>query len=192
MKQRWRIILHSRFEKQLLATSALLVLIMLSASAGIQNTVAAPESIATNDTHSENSRIRITADKLVAEVDAGEIEFVGNVKTTQADAVITSDRLKIIYDPDTIKDKTRGNKTESIEKIIAKGHVKIVTEDIIAEADRAEYTIKSKVFVLLGEQSRIIQGGHSITGAKITLYRTEGKLSAESKGENRIKAILQP
>ena len=172
--------------------SALLLLIMLSVFAGAQNTAAAPETNNRKDTSNENSRIRIRADKLVAEIDAGEIEFVGNVKTTQADAIITSDRLKIIYDPDTINYKTPGNKIESIKKIIAKGHVKIVTEDIIAETDTAEYIIKSDVFILLGEQSRIRQGGHSITGTKITLYRTEGKLSVESKGENRIKAVLQP
>jgi lipopolysaccharide transport protein LptA len=184
--------LNFRFDKRLLSISALLVLIILSVFAGIQNTAAAPETKNANDANNENSRIRITADKLVAEVDAGEIEFVGNVKTTQADAVITSDQLKIIYDPDTIKYNTRGSKIESIKKIIAKGHVKIVTGDITAETDRAEYIIKSKVFILTGEESRVRQGGHSITGNKITLYRTEGKLSVESKGESRIKAILQP
>jgi lipopolysaccharide transport protein LptA len=169
-----------------------MVLILLTASAGAQNAASAPESINTKDTNNENNRIRITADKLVAEVDAGEIEFIGNVKTTQADAVITSDRLTIIYNPDAIKNDTRGNKKESIQKIIAKGHVKILTDEIIAETDRAEYTIESKILVLLGEQSRISQRGHTITGTKFTLYRTEGKLSVEGKGENRIKAILQP
>ena len=185
-------ILHSKFDKRLLSIIALLVFIMLPVFAVAQNTASAPETTLTNDTNKENSPIRITADKLVAEVDAGELEFVGNVKTIQADTVITSDRLKIFYDPDTIKYKTPGNKMESIKKIIANGHVKIVTADIIAETDQAEYTVKSKVFVLRGEQSKIIQGGHSITGTKITLYRAEGKLSVESNGEDRIKAILQP
>ena len=81
---------------------------------------------------------------------------------------------------------------ETIKKIIATGHVKIVTDDIIAETDRAEYTIKSKILVLRGDQSRVSQGGHSITATKFTLYRSEGKLSVESKGENRIRAIVQP
>jgi lipopolysaccharide transport protein LptA len=165
---------------------------MLSVFAGLKDAVAAPETIDPNDTNHANNRIRITADKLVAKVDAAEIIFIGNVKTTRADAVITSDRLEIIYDPDAMKDKTRGNKKESIKKIIAMGHVKIVTDDIIAETDRAEYTIKSKILVLLGEQSRVSQGGHSIIGTKFTLYRTEGKLSVESTGENRIRAIVQP
>jgi lipopolysaccharide transport protein LptA len=192
LKLRLRIILRSNLGKQLLFVSALPLLIMLSVFAGTQDAVAAPETIGPNDTNHTNNRIRITADKLVAEVDAAEIIFIGNVKTARADAVITSDRLKIIYDPDAIKNRTRGDKKESIKKIIAKGHVKIVTDDIIAETDMAEYTIESKILVLLGEQSRVRQGGQSITGAKFTLYRTEGKLSVESNGENRIRAIVQP
>jgi LPS export ABC transporter protein LptC/lipopolysaccharide transport protein LptA len=150
-------------------------------------------SVETTLPNHENSRIRIAADKLVAEVDAGEIEFVGNVKATRMDAVITSDRLEIIYAPDTIKNKTGGGiKNVSIKKIIAEGHVKIITDDIIAETDRAEYTIKSEILVLLGEQSRLRQAGQSITGTKFTLHRNQGKLTVESSGEKRIKATFQP
>jgi lipopolysaccharide transport protein LptA len=192
LKLRLRIILRSNLGIQRLFISALPLLIMLSVFAGTKDAVAAPETIDPNDTNHANNRIRITADKLVAKVDAAEIIFIGNVKTARADAVITSDRLKIIYDPDAIKNRTRGDKKESIKKIIAKGHVKIVTDDIIAETDMAEYTIESKILVLLGEQSRVRQGGQSITGAKFTLYRTEGKLSVESNGKNRIRAIVQP
>jgi len=165
---------------------------MLTVFSGTHTTIAASEASDTKDINNEGKRIRITSDKLNAEVNAGEIEFVGNVKATQADAVITSDRLKIIYDPDSMKNKTRDINSLSIEKIIAKGHVKIVTADIIAETDRAEYTIKSKVLVLLGEQSSINQGGHSITGTKFTLHRSQGKLIVEGSGEKRIKATLQP
>jgi lipopolysaccharide export system protein LptA len=178
--------------KQRLFVNALPVFIMLSVFAGAQDNAAALETIDPNGTNHTKDPIRITADKLVAKVDAAEIEFIGNVKTTQADAVITSDRLKIIYDSDAIKKSTRGNTQKSISKIIAIGHVKIATDDIIAETDRAEYSIKSNTVVLRGEQSRVIQGGNSITGPKFTLYRREGKLSVEGKGENRIRAIVQP
>ena len=185
-------ILHSKSGKQRLFVSALPLLIMLSVFAGERHNAVALETIGPNDTNHTSDRIRITADKLVVKVDAAEIEFIGNVKTTQADAVITSDRLKIIYDPDALKTSTPGNKKESIKKIIATGHVKIIRDDIQAETDRAEYTIKSKILVLLGEQSKVSQGSNSISGTKFILYRTEGKLSVESKGENRIRAIVQP
>jgi lipopolysaccharide transport protein LptA len=178
--------------KQPLFVSVLPVLIILSVLSGAQDNAAAPETSDPNNTNQANNRIRITADKLVVKEDTAEIEFIGNVKTTQADTVIKSDHLKIIYERNAIKNRTRGNKEESIKKIIATGHVKIVSDDIIAETDRAEYTIKSRILVLLGEQSRVIQGGNTITGAKFTLYRREGNLSVESKGENRIRAIVQP
>lgn len=189
MKPRLRIMLNANLGKQRLFIIALPVLVMFSLLAGTPDAAAAPETVDPNDA---NNRIRIASDKLVATVDDAEIEFIGNVKTIREDAVITSDRLKIIYDPDALKNRTRGNKKESIKKIIATGHVKIVTDDFIAETDRAEYTIESKIFVLLGEQSRVIQGGNSITGTKFTLSRSEGKLSVESEGENRIRAIVQP
>jgi lipopolysaccharide export system protein LptA len=138
----------------------------------------------------ENKKIRITADKLIAALDAGEIEFIGNVKATQTNTVITADRLKIIYTPAADKSQNRTPKLESIEKIIAQGRVKIIHEDIIAETDMAEYTMKSAVLVLTGEQSNVTQGGHSISGTKFTLYRSDGKLTVESNGEKRVKAVF--
>jgi lipopolysaccharide transport protein LptA len=177
--------------KQRLFISVLQALIMLTVLTCTQTAAAASEAIEANNAD-KNNRIQITSDKLNAAVDAGEIEFIGNVKATQAGAVITTDRLKIIYDPDAIKNKTRAIENVTIEKIIANGNVKIVTDNLIAETDRAEYTIKSKVLALLGEHSKVSQGGNSITGTKFTLHRIEGKLTVESSGENRIKAILQP
>ena len=165
---------------------------MLMVFIGAHKSALASEPVKTNDKNNENSKIRITADKLTARVDAGEIEYVGNVKATQADAVITSDRLKIFYDPNFLKNKTGDIKNVSIKKIIANGDVKLEIDNIIAETDRAEYTIKSKVLVLIGRESKVSQRGHSITGTKFTLHRREGKLTVESSGADRIKAILKP
>jgi len=156
----------------------------------LQVSAAASPTIDTSIKKNENKKISITADKLIAMVDAGEIEFIGNVKATQASTVVTADRLKIIYTPDTIKSQTRTSGPESIEKIIAQGRVKIIHDDIIAETDRAEYTIKSAVLVLTGEQSNVTQGGHSISGSKFTLYRSAGKITVESNEKNRVKAVF--
>ena len=106
--------------------------------AGAPKSTVASEADKTNDKNNETNRIRITADKLKARVDAGEIEYIGNVKATQADAVITSDRLKIVYDPDSLKDMAGDRENVSIEKIIANGDGKIVIDNIVAETDRAE------------------------------------------------------
>jgi lipopolysaccharide export system protein LptA len=154
--------------------------------------VTASETIDPNAKNNKNEEIRITSDKLFAEIDAGVIEFVGNVKATQAETVITADRLKIFYHPDAIKGETTAIEPVSIEKIIANGHVKINYNNIIAETDEAEYTLKSEVLVLKGEQSKVSQKGHSITGTTFTLYRSDGKITVESSAKQRVKAVFQP
>jgi lipopolysaccharide export system protein LptA len=137
-----------------------------------------------------DKKIRISADKMVAMVEAGEIEFIGNVRATQASTVVTADRLKIIYASAKSEGQTVTLKPESIEKIIAQGRVKIIHDNIIAETDRAEYTMKSAVLVLTGERSIVTQGSQSISGTKFTLYRSDGKIIVESNGKNRVKAVF--
>ena len=154
--------------------------------------VAASQPTGTQAQNSENEKIRIIADKLLAEIDAGVIEFVGNVKATQAETVVTSDRLKIIYTPEENKEPATVLKPAAIEKIIASGNVKIKYNKIIAETDEAEYTTKSGILVLKGEQSKVTQEGQSITGTKFTLHREDGKITVESSAQNRVKAVFQP
>jgi lipopolysaccharide export system protein LptA len=181
-------ILRSKLYKRFILISASYALIFVFF--WLHVSAAASPTMNTAVKKDENKKIRITADKLIAALDAGEIEFIGNVKATQTNTVITADRLKIIYTPAADKSQNRTPKLESIEKIIAQGRVKIIHEDIIAETDMAEYTMKSAVLVLTGEQSNVTQGGHSISGTKFTLYRSDGKLTVESNGEKRVKAVF--
>lgn len=181
-------ILHFRLDKRFLLISALYALALVFLC--LQASPAGCTSIDTADKNDENKKIRITADKLLAGVNSGEIEFIGNVQATQAKMIITADRLKIIYAPDSIKSQSWAPKPESIEKVIAQGHVKIIHEDIIAETDLAEYTVKSAVLTLSGERSNITQRGNSISGTKFTLYRSDGKITVESNAQNRVKAVF--
>lgn len=180
--------MRSKLDKRFILIGALNALIFvffwLHASA------AAAVSIDTSAKKDANQKIRITADKLIAMIDTGEIEYIGNVKATQADTVVTADRLKIIYTPADTKGQTRTPKPESIEKIIAQGRVKIIHDNVIAETDMAEYTVKSAILVLTGERSNVTQGGRSISGTKFTLYRSAGKITVESNAKNRVKAVF--
>ena len=52
--------------------------------------------------------------------------------------------------------------------------------------------MKSEVLVLKGEHSKVTREGHSITGTKFTLQRSDGKITAESSRKNRVKAVFHP
>lgn len=139
---------------------------------------------------SEAKGIRITSDKLVARIEAAEIVYYGNVRATQPGTVITAERLRIIYDPDTVRNKEGSIQAEAIRKIIARGQVKIVYDNIIAEADKAVYTIKTGILVLTGNPSRVTRDSVLITGSKFTLKRSDGTLTVEGDENRRVKAFF--
>jgi lipopolysaccharide export system protein LptA len=139
---------------------------------------------------SEDRKIHITADKLISDNEVDYAEFIGNVRATQEDTVITADRLKIFVKKNPDDKSAPGVGTESINKIIASGNVKINFDNKVAVTRQAVYNTETGVLVLSGDNSRIISGKDSISGEKITLYRTTGRITVESGKEKRVEAVL--
>ncbi len=139
---------------------------------------------------SEDRKIHITADKLISDNEHDYAEFIGNVRATQQDTVITADRLKIFIKKNPDNKGARGVGTESIDKIIASGNVKINFDNRVAVTRQAVYNTETEVLVLSGDDSRIISGKDSISGEKITLYRATGRITVESGKEKRVEAVL--
>jgi lipopolysaccharide export system protein LptA len=151
---------------------------------------AAGESAGKADTTAENDPIQITADKLISNNEKKYAEFIGNVKATQADYVITSNTLRIYYRGELLNTDEKGNGEEKLKKIIASGDVKITTEQFEAVTDSAEWDTTAKTIILAGENSKIISGKNSITGSKIILYQEDGRVKVEGSKNQRIKAVF--
>ena len=139
---------------------------------------------------SEDRKIHITADKLISDNEVDYAEFIGNVRVTQEDTVITADRLKIFVKKNSDNKGTPGVGTQSIHKIIASGNVEINFDNKVAVTRQAVYNTETGVLILSGDNSRIISGKDSISGEKITLYRTTGRITVESSKEKRVEAVL--
>lgn len=148
----------------------------------------------TNDTatsHVEkDEKIHIIADKLVSDSETNSFEFIGNVKATQGDSVVTGDRLKVFYKKDTDTKGSPLSSEQSIQKIIVKGHVVIKFDNRIAMAEQAIYTTETKILVLTGPDSKIISGNDTISGETITLYRVDERIKVESGKEKRVEAVF--
>ena len=139
---------------------------------------------------SEDRKIHIIADKLISDNEHDYAEFIGNVRATQQDTVITADRLKIFLKKNPENKGASEVGTESIDKIIASGNVKINFDNKVAVTRQAVYNTETEVLVLLGDDSKIISGKDSISGEKITLYRTTGGITVESSKDKRVEAVL--
>lgn len=136
-------------------------------------------------------KIHVTADSLSSDSDAKFAEFIGNVKATQGDFVIKSDRLKIYY-KDSAEGKAAPGTTESIDKIVATGNVEIKSQEGTSLTQQAEYDTKTMIVVLIGENSRVFDEKNSVTGSRITIYRNDGRVKIEGDKNKKVNAVLYP
>jgi lipopolysaccharide export system protein LptA len=138
----------------------------------------------------KNEQIHITSDLLTTHNEEGLAEFSGNVRVVQGDTVITSDRFKIFYQDTADESERLSAGFGAVEKIIASGQVHIKFEGKEAFSDEAVYFTESQTLTLSGSNSTVISGNESISGAKITLYQSDGRIKVESNEKKRVEAIF--
>ncbi|MDQ7782803.1 MAG: LptA/OstA family protein [Desulfomonilaceae bacterium] len=128
-----------------------------------------------------------------------ETVFSGKVKVTQADMILTCDRLIIIYEQkegSTSRSATaRGpsdnlRSAENIRTITALGHVKIVQRDTTATAGKGVYDHAERT-VTLSESPRLRQGSNVLEANTIVIFLEENRIEFEGGGQ-RIKGTLSP
>jgi len=138
----------------------------------------------------KETKIRITADRLVGSYDRNYAEFTGSVEAVYGNFIIKSDSLKIYYKRDPGKKEKPKASEESIDKIIANGNVKIWADGNVATTQQAVYTTDTMVLVLTGENSTVTSNKNYISGSKITINRYNNTVKVESSVENRVKALF--
>jgi len=129
-----------------------------------------------SDPKPENTPIIITAEQLESDNKAKFAEFIGNVKVTTADFVITSDKLRIYYKGELLNTEKKGNDEEMLKKIVATGNVKITSDQYNAKTEKLEYDTATMTIILTGENSTVFSGKNSIIGSKIILYQKDGRV----------------
>lgn len=180
---------HCLFEgcrRAALATGALLVLVLLlpAGPAAQDRPLVTPL----------NSRepIQITADTMEADNRSRTFVFKGNVKVVQGQTVITSERLKVWYRGEGEAPTTAAGGPSRIETIEAEENVVILFDGRTAKSDKARYSADDETLTLLGDQATIIDGPNAISGARITLYRAQDRITVEGSREKRVEAVFFP
>ena len=139
----------------------------------------------------EDQPILINADQLVSNIEKNFAEFIGNVKATQADFEMTSDKLKIYYSGNLLNSEEKSDKNEDmLKKIVAEGNVKIKSSQYKAESDKVEYDTSTMTITMTGENSKVISGKNSISGSKIILYRNDGRIKVFGGKKKRVEATF--
>jgi lipopolysaccharide export system protein LptA len=135
--------------------------------------------------------VTITSDELVSDDTSETAEFIGNVKVVRGDYTLTADRLKVHYRrsdrPSTPKAVGRAN----IREIVAEGHVRIVSSELTATAERAAYDALNRTIELSGEDSTVSGSGGTVIGSKITLSLDTDQFQVFGSPQNRVRAVFK-
>jgi len=137
-------------------------------------------------------KIQILSDTLVADHQSKIAEFIGNVKASQGDTTIESERLKVYYGSGGPPSADPENLAAQVEKIVASGNVRIRFENRLAVTQEAVYNIRAQVFTLSGKGTRVTSGSSYIVGEKITLRRKDGQVVVIGGESQRVEAVFYP
>jgi len=168
----------------MVGAALVLTIFLANQGASAQNPAPIP------DTADQKEKIHVVADLLTTNSEARFAEFVGNVRATQGDTVITSDRLKIFYSERLAESKNPSAGEGAVKRIVATGNVNISFDNRVATAQEAVYNTESRILVLSGPHSKITSGTDSITGEKITYNRADGRITVESGRNSRVEAVF--
>jgi lipopolysaccharide export system protein LptA len=141
--------------------------------------------------------IQIEADRMETSQEEGAVLFSGNVQARQGNLNINADEMTVLYTkagptPDASAE-TAADLSQKIDKITAKGNVKIVQEDWVAAGDTMEFNADDRIVVLAGN-AKAWQDQNMVTGEKIVLYLDKGKSVVErsTREGERVKAFIYP
>ncbi|MDH5298919.1 MAG: lipopolysaccharide transport periplasmic protein LptA [Desulfobulbaceae bacterium] len=139
--------------------------------------------------------IHIEADRMESFERKNEVLFTGRVEAKQGDIVMYADNMTVYYAQSDAKGKAAAAQSQRVEKLIAKGNVKIVSSaGWVATGKTVDYFATERKAILIGD-AKVWQDNNMVTGDKIILYLDEGKSiverSPQQKGE-RVKAFIYP
>ncbi|WAC07883.1 MAG: lipopolysaccharide transport periplasmic protein LptA [Thermodesulfobacteriota bacterium] len=135
---------------------------------------------------SSDQPVNITSDRMVADNRNRTVSFLGNVVAKREDMIIFSDQLSTVY-----------TEQNTVEKIIARGNVKINQTDRTATCQEATFFQLPQQKVVMTGKPKVWQGKNIITGDKIIVFIKEDRVEVESgKQEDgkkgRVNAIIYP
>jgi lipopolysaccharide export system protein LptA len=147
--------------------------------------------------------LQITAARLEADQAKGIVIFSGAVKAVYGDATLYADQLQVYFktkpEPPKGAAKPPQEKTdqsplgdvgaEKIDRIVAKGNVRMVQEDRVATGDEAIY-YKDRDEVVLTGNPQLWRAENTLKGERIISNLATKKVLVESSPQRRVEALL--
>jgi lipopolysaccharide export system protein LptA len=130
---------------------------------------------------SERGPVHIKSDELEFDYRARVLAYRGGVTVTQGDLKLSSDSLRIRFDPDA---------RDSVREVVAEGSVHISKGQREATGGRAVFD-QEKRTVTLSDDATLRDGPNEVAGERVVVYLDEERSIVEG-GKDRVRAVLFP
>ncbi len=152
----------------------------------------------------EEFPLRITSTRLEADQKEGLILFSGKVKADYRDATLYSEQLRVYFKPQTGAARPKAATPapgdanqgplgdlggQKIDRIVAKGNVRLVQGDRVATGDEAIY-YKDRDEVVLRGNPQLWRAENTLKGERIVFHLNTNRVVVESSPQKRVEALL--
>jgi lipopolysaccharide export system protein LptA len=149
--------------------------------------------------------LHITAARLEADQNERVVIFSGQVKATYGDSILYADQLRVYYEQPPAGTKTPAPAAQEkkdtsplgdlgggkINRIVARGGVRLVQEDKVATGQEATYFRAKDEIVLVGNP-QLWRAENTLKGERIIFNLRTNKVLVESSPKKRVEANLYP
>lgn len=106
--------------------------------------------------------------------------FTGSVYVKRGDLEVRADEMEVYF-----------KSLSDVQKLVAKGNVKINKEEMRAMSDMVEIFVPEDTIILNGSV-KAWQGQNYMEGEKVTINNRTGSINVESSTDRRVKIIITP
>jgi lipopolysaccharide export system protein LptA len=121
----------------------------------------------------------------------GRAVYEGNVRATQGDSQLTTDKLTAVCSQTAASSAAAAGACEEIRSLIAENNVLFTAPKLQIKGDRAEYDYPTDTITITGDVIMTRDKEAVIRGKKVVYQVSAGLASISSSGD-RVQAILTP
>lgn len=142
-----------------------------------------------------NTPIQIASDRMDAYNEKGVVVFDGNAVATQGDRTIRAETLTLYYKKKAESGEQAADadirKTGDLDKIDAKGNVRITQGERVVTGNEAIYLQDAQKIIIKGN-AVLSEGKNVIRGEQVVVFLNENRGVVESHPGQRVNATIFP
>ncbi len=143
---------------------------------------------------SAQDAVRISADRLLVDLEADSAEFSGRVRLAEKNTTTTADQITVYTAP---RPEHAGSTTPDpdqidVDRVIARGRVVVQSGDTSAEAEAALYEPETGTLTLTGRDATLRSPSVTLRGQRVVISMRTNRVAAEGGPSGRVSVVVSP